>query len=535
LTIEKITFKLQEIGYKKNVELKLREGFEKLLRLYHMDPTIGDKKSRAEAEECIQSCAQRISLLERALKRYIDFSDLSSVQVDPDGAIWKKPALRKAMTGTLAIKIISARNLARLNDSDVFIKVKVDSNIKAQTKPLSPDRITDYFEFQIEKASELELIVFGNRFGTTPAPIGMFWLPIRELNDAIRSNVLNSSSWISKNNNGAPHPPAPRESVEGWFSVEPVGQIQLRVDFQKYSGPARRSSKLGRQGAVRKHKEPAVEHNGHSFVAKQFYSIMTCALCGEFLMGGTGYQCDDCRYFCHKKCGPQVLFKCISKSHSEADAEKINHRIPHRFEMTSNFSANWCYHCGQMLPLGKKACNKCTECEVTAHTNCSHLVPNLCGLSMSQANQMLLAIRQAKQAKKAKHDSVPPIKSKSKMDQEVALPDVKRTKIEDFDFLAVLGRGNFGKVMLSREKATSNLFAIKVLKKDMIVQSKEVEGLKSERRVFMTANQDRHPFLLGLHSCFQSPTRIYFVMEYISGGDLMWHIQRKSFTANQAK
>lgn len=70
---------------------------------------------------------------------------------------------------------------------------------------------------------------------------------------------------------------------------------------------------LARQVAFRKRKE-VHEMNGHKFVPQQFYQIILCAYCNEFLLNATGYQCEDCRYTCHKKCYEKVLTKCISKS-----------------------------------------------------------------------------------------------------------------------------------------------------------------------------------------------------------------------------
>ena len=111
----------------------------------------------------------------------------------------------------------------------------------------------------------------------------------------------------------------------------------------------------------------------------------------------------------------------------------------------------------------------------------------------------------------------------------------RRIGLEHFNFLAVLGKGNFGKVMLAETKATKKLYAIKVLKKEFIIENDEVESTKSEKRVLLIANKERHPFLLNLHACFQTETRVYFVMEYISGGDLMLHIQRGQFGSKRAQ
>ncbi|MEQ2204005.1 Serine/threonine-protein kinase N1 [Xenoophorus captivus] len=106
--------------------------------------------------------------------------------------------------------------------------------------------------------------------------------------------------------------------------------------------------------------------------------------------------------------------------------------------------------------------------------------------------------------------------------------------LQDFKLIAVLGRGHFGKVLLSEYKKTGSQYAIKALKKGDIVARDEVESLMCEKRIFETVNSSHHPFLVNLFACFQTSEHVCFVMEYTAGGDLMMHIHADVFSEPRA-
>ena len=100
---------------------------------------------------------------------------------------------------------------------------------------------------------------------------------------------------------------------------------------------------------------------------------------------------------------------------------------------------------------------------------------------------------------------------------------VKDVKLEDFKVLKVIGRGSFGKVCLVEYIPTHETYAMKSLKKDLLIEQEQIENTLLEKEILQTID---YPLLCGLVFCFQTEERIYFVMPFLSGGELFQHLRK---------
>uniref|UniRef100_A0A667Z311 Protein kinase C n=1 Tax=Myripristis murdjan TaxID=586833 RepID=A0A667Z311_9TELE len=376
--------------------------------------------------------------------------------------------------------------------------------------------------------------------------------------------------------------------AEFWVDLQPSGKVQMAVQFflEDWSsvlgqtGSGERKEGLTtlnrRRGAF---KQPKVHFiRNHEFTATFFGQPTFCSVCREFLWGlnKQGYKCRQCNAAIHKKCIDKIIGKCTGTAANSRDTvfqkERFKIDMPHRFKYYNYKSPTFCDHCGSLLWGLYRQGLKCEDCGMNVHSYCQKKVANLCGI-----NQKLLAEALSQVTQVCTSNFIPilnfsptvvrvcmhvyfifayflhvqtclsvhvfaaqgngTVRESSSPSPAQPTPtnhtQQRHLTINHLVFHKVLGKGSFGKVLLAELKGKGEYFAVKALKKDVVLMDDDVECTMVEKRVLALAWDN--PFLTHLYSTFQSKEHLFFVMEYLNGGDLMFHIQDKGrFDLNRA-
>ena len=104
--------------------------------------------------------------------------------------------------------------------------------------------------------------------------------------------------------------------------------------------------------------------------------------------------------------------------------------------------------------------------------------------------------------------------------------------INEFRINKVIGQGTFGKVIkVSYNLNEEESYALKVMRKDHLVERHAVECVKAEQKVL--AMPGKPSFLTDLKASFQDEENVYMVMDFMSGGDLWEHLDNKKRFSEQ--
>ena len=95
--------------------------------------------------------------------------------------------------------------------------------------------------------------------------------------------------------------------------------------------------------------------------------------------------------------------------------------------------------------------------------------------------------------------------------------------LEDFIVKRVIGKGSFGKVFLVQKRGKDDVYAMKSIRKDILLQNDQVESTKLEKEILLKAE---HPFLVKMEYIFQTEQKVYFVMIFVRGGELFTHLNK---------
>nr|GMC60696.1 serine/threonine-protein kinase AtPK2/AtPK19-like [Ipomoea batatas] len=100
----------------------------------------------------------------------------------------------------------------------------------------------------------------------------------------------------------------------------------------------------------------------------------------------------------------------------------------------------------------------------------------------------------------------------------------KEVGLDEFELLKVVGEGAFGRVFQVQKIDTSEIFAMKVMRKDKILKKNHAEYMIAERAILTKID---HPFIVQLRYSFQTKYRLYLVLDFVNGGHLFFQLHHQ--------
>ena len=108
--------------------------------------------------------------------------------------------------------------------------------------------------------------------------------------------------------------------------------------------------------------------------------------------------------------------------------------------------------------------------------------------------------------------------------------ELRTVKLSDFHMKATLGTGSFGRVRLVRHsKHGERVYALKMLSKALVLRTKQLEHVMSEKRLLTKIS---FPFIINLYGSFQDEKYLYLVLEYSIGGEFFTHLRNAGKFSN---
>ncbi|KAG4124521.1 hypothetical protein ERO13_D10G044700v2 [Gossypium hirsutum] len=99
-----------------------------------------------------------------------------------------------------------------------------------------------------------------------------------------------------------------------------------------------------------------------------------------------------------------------------------------------------------------------------------------------------------------------------------------RTRVGKYELGRTLGEGTFAKVKFARNVETQENVAIKILDKEKVLKHKMISQIKRE---ISTMKLIKHPNVIRMFEVMASKTKIYIVLEFVTGGELFDNIARR--------